>query len=170
MVVISAHYSNESTVPKDKLLEDVIVLVNPQIESLTDRRFKWEEACLSVPNYSDIVERNADICLKYTDLSGRDHEIELSEPFSGIVQHEVDHLQGILYLDRLPSSRRKKAHNTLLTRARKKREAAKKAAKKARTEKEKPEIRNGFRPAGAKTSSKRKKRPKKSYGKNKKKR
>ena len=168
MVVISSRYAGESTLPHDPLLTEAIVLINPEIEIQGEGKFKWEEACLSVPNYSDIVERHDRIRLRYKDLSDSTHCVELCKTFSGIVQHEVDHLEGLLYLDRLSASRKKKAHSILLSRMRKRREEQKKAAKKDRIQKEKPEIRKGFRPAGAKETAQRKKRVKKSYGKNKK--
>ena len=165
MVVIAGDYSSPETLPKDPLLQDQIVLVNPSIEFLGEDKFEWEEACLSVPDYSDVVVRFSNIQLSYLDLEGNLHKKNLTPPFSGIVQHEVDHLSGILYLDRLSSSRKRKARDTLLARKRKKARLLKKKAQAEKSQKD-VEVRNGFRPPGAKSNSKRKK-IKKSFGKSK---
>ena len=170
VVVISGAYSSPLTLDNDPLLSEVIVLVNPHIEVLNDQMFEWEEACLSVPDYSAHVKRHTDIRLTYQNLSGNTIVRELSAPFSGIVQHEADHLEGKLYLDRLTSSKKKKAQDILRGRIKKARTEAEKTKKKARTRPEKPEIRKGFRTKSTTSLPRRKKRPKKTHGKNKKKR
>ncbi len=81
------------------------VLINPQIEILTDEVMGNWEGCLSVPGMRGYVERPRKIKLKYYDLSEEVHE-EIVEDFDAVVvQHECDHLDGILYIDRLKDSR-----------------------------------------------------------------
>jgi peptide deformylase len=146
-VVIEGRYSEKSTVPHDPVLKDVIVMINPEIEVIDDQTFEWEEACLSVPDYSERVVRNKNIRLTYKNLSGEDVSKNLTSDFSGIVQHEVDHLVGCLYLDRLTKSRQKKAVSALMSRIKKKKEALKKQRERLKRESQpdKPEPRNGFR-------------------------
>lgn len=146
-VVIEGRYSEKSTVPHDPVLRDVIVLINPEIEVIDDQTFEWEEACLSVPDYSEKVVRNKNIRLTYKNLSGEDVSKNLTATFSGIVQHEVDHLSGHLYLDRLTRSRQKKATTILMSRIKKKKEARKKQLAKLKRESQpdRPTPRNGFR-------------------------
>lgn len=169
MVVISSDYSEDTTLDVDPKLPDAIVLVNPNITHFGDDKFVWEEACLSVPDFSEMVERHSNITLEYLDLTGASHTRELGPPFSGIVQHEVDHLSGKLYIDRLSPPKRKNAVRVLRMRIkRQKLEAAKKRKWEAQ-ERRQEGVKKGFRVFSSKTLS-RKKRPGKCYGKNKRKR
>ncbi|MET8572359.1 peptide deformylase [Streptomyces sp. NPDC004783] len=76
------------------------VLVNPRYEAVGDRRAAFYEGCLSVPGWQAVVARHAEVRLTARDEHGR----AVDEVFSGwparIVQHETDHLDGTLYLDR----------------------------------------------------------------------
>ena len=86
----------------EKLLEsNCVVLVNPKINNLEEEIFEWEEGCLSVPDLKAKVKRHNKIELKYRDLSGEAYTRVLQGIESATVQHEVDHLDGILYFDRM---------------------------------------------------------------------
>lgn len=81
------------------------VLINPELEVLTDEKIGFWEGCLSVPGMRGYVERPRRIKLRFYDLEENYHE-EIIEDFEAIVvQHECDHLDGILYVDRLKDTR-----------------------------------------------------------------
>ena len=67
----------------------------------------WREACLSVPGVSAEVERSASIVVAYLDLDGSEVELEASGLLSVCIQHELDHLDGQIYIDRLGTLERK---------------------------------------------------------------
>ncbi len=80
--------------------DEELVLVNPEVVSR--KHLEWdEEGCLSFPGIYAEVERHRDIVLRYKNLDGEDVEIKSTEFQARIIQHEMDHLQGILFVDRL---------------------------------------------------------------------
>lgn len=85
--------------------EDYWVLVNPQLKLLGEE-FEWTEACLSVPNVEYSVGRNTAVQVTYQNVDGAESTIELERPLSGVLQHECDHLDGVLYIDRLSRLKR----------------------------------------------------------------
>ena len=78
------------------------VLVNPQIVK-TRGEEKMEEGCLSVPGYRGLVKRAINVIIKARDLDGRPVRFRGEELLAQAFQHELDHLDGVLYLDRLES-------------------------------------------------------------------
>ena len=80
--------------------ENIWVLVNPQLE-LSGPKHRWVEACLSVPDSNGHVERSQYVELKYQTLEGEEKTCSADWPLSGILQHECDHLDGVLYIDRM---------------------------------------------------------------------
>lgn len=81
------------------------VLINPEVEILAGQTEGFWEGCLSIPGMRGYVERSRRIKLKYYDLNEDLHE-ELVEGFDAVVyQHECDHLDGVLYIDRLSDMR-----------------------------------------------------------------
>lgn len=81
------------------------VFINPQLESLTDHKEGFWEGCLSVPGMRGLVERPRRIRLKWIDENMEQRD-EIIEGFDAVVyQHEFDHLDGILYVDRLKDPR-----------------------------------------------------------------
>ena len=79
---------------------DPHALINPVITQ-KEGKIVWEEGCLSVPEYTDEVERAAKVTLEALDPDGNEIEIEAEGLFSVCLQHEIDHLDGILFVDRL---------------------------------------------------------------------
>ncbi len=77
------------------------VLVNPQIIKESDKYIKSEESCLSIPDYSGIVQRKKSITVSYQDIHGQRKEREFHGYNGTVIQHEIDHLNGILFIDRL---------------------------------------------------------------------
>ena len=86
---------------------DLRVFVNPVIEPLSDEVVDCEEGCLSLPGVYEKVERPARVLIKAQDLDGKPFEMECDELMSVCVQHETDHLNGIVFVDHL--SRLKKS-------------------------------------------------------------
>ncbi|MDH5643210.1 MAG: peptide deformylase [Gemmatimonadota bacterium] len=83
-----------------------ILLLNPVIVS-KDGKEKAEEGCLSIPDIFGEVERAVNIVLETMDLDGKRHTLNLSDLEARAVQHEIDHLDGILFLDHLSPLRRR---------------------------------------------------------------
>ncbi|MCZ6803076.1 MAG: peptide deformylase [Proteobacteria bacterium] len=81
------------------------VLINPQIEFLTEERFDNYEGCLSVPNLRGVVQRCPDINIKGYDRIGKPVEISAKGITAGTFQHEYDHLNGILFMDKVKDTK-----------------------------------------------------------------
>lgn len=73
------------------------VLINPAVEPLGERMEEGLEACLSLPGLAGVVPRHRHIRYRWTDVAGRAHEREAQGFHARVVQHECDHLDGILY-------------------------------------------------------------------------
>lgn len=84
-------------------------IVNPEILWASDELFTYEEGCLSVPDYFDAVERPARIRLKYMNYAGETVEEEAEGLFAVCIQHEMDHLEGVLFIDHLSRLKRERA-------------------------------------------------------------
>ena len=74
---------------------------NPQMVSETGEEWGFEEGCLSIPGVRELVSRHADIVLRYEDENRQVHEEAFSGMAARIIQHEYDHLEGILFTDKL---------------------------------------------------------------------
>ncbi len=81
------------------------VIVNPEIEVLSDERLLINEGCLSVPDLRGDVERAVDVRVRYLDRDGNPHSLDTHGLTAGTLQHEVDHLDGVLFLDRVTDPR-----------------------------------------------------------------
>jgi peptide deformylase len=82
------------------------VFINPEILWSSEETAVYEEGCLSIPEtYSD-VERPAQVQVTYLDLEGATHEIKANGLLGTCLQHEIDHLNGILFIDRLSKLKR----------------------------------------------------------------
>ena len=79
--------------------EEFIPLVNPEILWKSEQIVLGEEGCLSLPNVWLNVPRSTDIILRYVDVKGKEFEKKLSGFDARVVQHEVDHLDGVLIVD-----------------------------------------------------------------------
>ncbi|MEB3830554.1 peptide deformylase [Phormidium sp. CCY1219] len=80
-------------------------IINPHIIDRSDEMVKDWEGCLSVPGLRGLVPRNRAIEVEYTDRYGKLHQQEFSDFVARIFQHEYDHLEGIVFLDRVESTR-----------------------------------------------------------------
>ena len=77
------------------------VIVNPVIEPLDDERFDVNEGCLSVPGVRGVVARHVNVRVRYLDRDGAEHEEVRRGLTAGTFQHELDHLDGVLFTDRV---------------------------------------------------------------------
>lgn len=89
------------------------VMVNPQITWRAPQQVRGEEGCLSLPGVTTRVERAKEIRLRWSDLDGALHEETLTGFAAICAQHEYDHLDGILTLDRIPPAERAAAEEAL---------------------------------------------------------
>jgi peptide deformylase len=87
--------------PEPKNSESLITMINPRIVSVSSETGSFEEGCLSVPDIRANVIRPESIEVEYHDGEGRVHRMEIGGIIARIIQHEVDHLDGILFVDRL---------------------------------------------------------------------
>ncbi len=83
--------------------------VNPEITWKSEELFTYEEGCLSVPEIFDAVERPARVKLRYLDYRGEPVEEEASGMYAVCIQHEMDHLEGVLFIDHLSRLKRDRA-------------------------------------------------------------
>ena len=83
--------------------------VNPEITWTSDELFTYEEGCLSVPEIYDEIERPARVRLTYLNYGGEKVEEEAEGLYAVCIQHEIDHLEGVLFIDKLSRLKRDRA-------------------------------------------------------------
>ncbi len=82
------------------------VFINPEIVASSDERSVYEEGCLSIPDYYAEVERPAKVTVKHLDRDGKEHLIEADGLLATCLQHEIDHLNGVLFIDHISRLKR----------------------------------------------------------------
>lgn len=90
-----------------------IVFINPEIIKKEEETVKMEEGCLSIPEVRDEVSRPASITVSYKDRDFQDQEMTASGWLARVIQHEYDHLHGVLFLDYLSAFKRRLHKSTL---------------------------------------------------------
>ncbi len=85
-----------------------VVLINPEIIWRSDELSIYEEGCLSIPEYYEEVERPAKCRIRYQDLDGKAQELDCEGLMATCVQHEIDHLNGVLFIDYLSRLKRER--------------------------------------------------------------
>jgi peptide deformylase len=102
-------------VPRRMLVIDVaregeekqpLVFINPEIVASSDERSVYEEGCLSIPDYYAEVERPATVSVKYLDRDGKEQTVEADSLLATCLQHEIDHLNGVLFIDHISRLKR----------------------------------------------------------------
>ena len=91
-----------------------VAMVNPEVLRVSDERASGPEGCLSIPGPLTVVERAAEVRLRWTGLDGAAREEDFAGFASVCVQHEIDHLDGILTLDRIGPEARARAEAEVL--------------------------------------------------------
>ena len=82
------------------------VFINPEIIARSDELSVYEEGCLSIPEYYEAVERPARVRVRFTDMEGRVREEDAEGLYATCIQHEIDHLNGVLFIDYLSKLKR----------------------------------------------------------------
>ena len=88
-------------ISKEKEKKDPLCLINPEIVSKSTNTSIYEEGCLSLPGYFAEIERPAECQIEYIDYDGKKKEMKANGLLATCIQHEVDHLNGILFIDYL---------------------------------------------------------------------
>lgn len=101
-VVVIDVYAGQDEVPPD---HQPLVLINPEFTAKSGS-IVWEEGCLSVPGETGDVKRARQATVRYQDQKGDWHEAEGEELLAVAMQHEIDHLNGVLFVDHLSTLKR----------------------------------------------------------------
>ena len=82
------------------------VFINPEIVGKSDEKSTYEEGCLSIPEYYEEVERPSAVRVRYMDLDGKTQEIDATGLLATCLQHEIDHTNGVLFIDYISKLKR----------------------------------------------------------------
>ncbi|MFA6917915.1 MAG: peptide deformylase [Candidatus Gracilibacteria bacterium] len=93
MIIVTMNYGASNAI--------VMTMINPEILSHGEEVYIAEEGCLSLPKRFENVERFKEVVVEFTDLDGGEHTLKLANLDARVVQHEVDHLDGVLFIDRV---------------------------------------------------------------------
>ena len=83
-----------------------LVFINPEVVWTSDEKATYEEGCLSIPEYYEEVERPKSVKVKYLDLKFKPQEIEAEGLLATCLQHEIDHINGVLFIDHISKLKR----------------------------------------------------------------
>ncbi len=98
--------------PKNKDSKNPIVFINPEIKETSGER-KYEEGCLSLPGIREMVVRPSEVVVKALDIEGKEFTLKTDGLLATAIQHELDHLNGILFTDHLKGLKKKLATKKL---------------------------------------------------------
>jgi len=98
MLVIDLAKEDEKPAPQ--------VFINPEVLERSEERSVYEEGCLSIPDYYAEVERPASVRVKFLDRDGKEQEITADGLLATCLQHEMDHLNGVLFIDHISKLKR----------------------------------------------------------------
>jgi peptide deformylase len=82
------------------------VFINPEIVWSSEEKGTYEEGCLSIPEYYEEVERPSEVKVRFMDLEGKTHEIAANGLLATVLQHEIDHINGVLFIDHISKLKR----------------------------------------------------------------
>ena len=85
---------------------NLIKMINPEIVTSSDEKEELEEGCLSIPDHKSIVKRPANVKVKYLNIDGIEKTLDAEGLLAACVQHEIDHLNGILFVDHISRIKR----------------------------------------------------------------
>ena len=109
------------------------VFLNPEISWASNEKSTHEEGCLSIPEYYEEVERPIQVKVRYLDLDGKSHEIEANGLFATCLQHEIDHTNGVLFIDHISKLKRDRVIKKFIKAAKTANKTASKTANKSAT-------------------------------------
>jgi peptide deformylase len=90
----------------DEDVKEPRVFINPEIVWSSDDMSTYEEGCLSIPDIHEDVDRPARVKVKFLDIDGKVHEEEADGLYATCIQHEIDHLNGVLFIDYISKLKR----------------------------------------------------------------
>ncbi|QWE20621.1 peptide deformylase [Polynucleobacter sp. AP-Kolm-20A-A1] len=96
---------------------ELMVFINPEIIWASPEKKSWREGCLSVPDYYDEVERPSEIRVKALDIGGKEFELDADGLLAVCLQHELDHLQGKVFVEYLSILKRSRISQKMKKRA-----------------------------------------------------
>jgi peptide deformylase len=99
------------------------VFINPEVTWISDEKATYEEGCLSIPEYYEDVERPDRVRFRFLDRDGKPQEMEADGLLATAVQHEIDHLNGVLFIDHLSRLKRERVIKKFSKAARQRSEA-----------------------------------------------
>ena len=105
---VIATSQREKKPKKDQLLWTTI-MINPKIIDTSKETILWEEACISLPNCTGMVRRYKGIHVEFLDIKGKKQKQKYKDFNAVIIQHEIDHLDGVLFMDKVEPEKKKKA-------------------------------------------------------------
>ena len=82
------------------------VFLNPEVVWSSEDKASYEEGCLSIPEFYEEVERPTQVKVRYMDIDGKTQEIEANGLLATVLQHEIDHLNGVLFIDHISKLKR----------------------------------------------------------------
>ena len=82
------------------------VFINPEVVWTSEETAIYEEGCLSIPEYYEEVERPSQVKVKFLDLDGKTQEVEADGLLATVLQHEIDHTNGVLFIDHISKLKR----------------------------------------------------------------
>lgn len=104
--VPAEHDSNDAGERLNPDIDMPLIMINPAIEPRGKRRASETEGCLSFPGITAAITRPYRILARFTDLENRQQEIEACDMVARAIQHEIDHLNGVLLVDRMSAVKR----------------------------------------------------------------
>ena len=92
-----------------------LVIINPVIQILDPYKIEdYDEGCLSIPGFFETISRPSDVKLSFQDLNGQKKEIKPEGLLTKVVQHELDHLNGRLFVDHISELKRRRIRNKIV--------------------------------------------------------
>jgi len=93
---------------KDEGPKEPRVFINPRLVWASEEKATYEEGCLSIPEFYEEVTRPALVRVAYLDLDGNEQEVEANGLLATCLQHEIDHLNGVLFIDHISRLKRER--------------------------------------------------------------
>jgi len=120
VLIINVPIENDEGEPVDQPRDNTLEIINPVITYRSDEMVKFQEGCLSIPGFYEDIERHAMVTIEYQDRHGEKFVIEDDEFLAIALQHEIDHLDGKLFIEKLSFTKRKKFEKEWKKRSKKK--------------------------------------------------